>query len=78
MLSCKDVLDDLSDFIDGEVSPEMKKALEEHLAKCRRCSLTYSTTRKALRIVGEAGAFEIPIDMDTRLLAKLRELLARK
>jgi len=78
MLSCRHVLDELSNLIDGEVSPEVKKALEEHLAKCRRCSLTYSTTRKALLIVSDTGAFEIPVDMDARLREKVREILARR
>jgi predicted anti-sigma-YlaC factor YlaD len=76
MLNCRHVLDELSNFIDEDVTPELKRALEEHLAKCRRCSLVYSTTRKTLRIVSEVGAFEIPVDMDARLRLRLGELLA--
>jgi anti-sigma factor RsiW len=41
MLSCKHVFDELSNFIDGEVSTELKRTLEEHLAKRRRCSVVY-------------------------------------
>jgi anti-sigma factor RsiW len=76
MLNCKRVLAEISNYLDGEVSPELKKALEDHLADCHRCSLVYSTTRKTLRIVTESGAFEVPLEAHARLRARLAELLA--
>ncbi len=51
MLACKQVLAELSNYLDNEVSPELKRLLEEHLAKCHRCSLVYDTTRRTLKIV---------------------------
>jgi anti-sigma factor (TIGR02949 family) len=78
MLNCTHVLAELSNYLDGEVSPEMKQALEGHLAKCRRCSLVYNTTRKTLKIVTESGAFEVPLEVDARLRARLRAELAGK
>ncbi len=78
MLDCASVLAELSNYLDGEVSPSDKKALEEHLAKCRRCSLVYSTTRKTLKIVSEAGAFEVPLRTGTRLRKRLQELFAKR
>lgn len=76
MLDCGHVLAELSNYLDGEVSPEMKVALENHLGKCRRCSLVYSTTRKTLKVVSESGAFEIPIRAGMRLSARVHELMA--
>ena len=76
MLDCKQVLAELSNYLDGEVSPELKQAVEQHVAKCHRCSLVYDTTRKMLRIVTEAGAIEVPLGADARLRMLLRELLA--
>ncbi len=77
MLDCRHVLAELSNYLDGEVSPEVKHVLEKHLVKCHRCSLVYDTTRKMLRIVTEAGAIEVPLGADARLRMLLRELLAR-
>ncbi len=75
MLACKQVLAELSNYLDDDLSPELKHLLEEHLAKCHRCSLVYDTTRKTLRIVTEVGPYEIPLEVSARLHARLRELL---
>ncbi len=77
MYDCKHVLAELSNYLDDEVSPELKRLLEQHLAKCHRCSLVYDTTRKMLRIVTEAGPIEVPLGAEGRLRMLLSELLAR-
>ncbi len=76
MLNCRQVLAELSNYLDGEISLELRQALEAHLAKCGRCSLVYETTRKALRIVTEAGVLDIPVDVSARLHARLQAFLA--
>ena len=76
MTDCSQIISQLSDYLDGEVQPEMKRLVEAHLAKCRRCSLIYSTTRRTLNIVTECGTFAIPVSTGTRLQARLKELLA--
>jgi anti-sigma factor (TIGR02949 family) len=76
MLDCRQVITELSNYLDGDVSPELKQALDNHLAKCSRCSLIYSTTRKTLKIVTESGALELPPHVSARLHEKLRVLFA--
>lgn len=78
MLDCRQVLAELSNYLDAEVSPDVKQALERHLAKCHRCSLVYDTARKTLKIVCEAGPFELPSEVSGRLHARLRELFVGK
>ncbi len=78
MLDCKQVLAELSNYVDEEVSVELRATLEEHLARCYRCSLVYDTTRKTLKIVTEAGPFEVPLEASVRLYTRLRALLPGK
>jgi anti-sigma factor (TIGR02949 family) len=77
MLDCKQVLAELSNYLDGEVSPELKRALEQHLAACHRCSLIFDTTRKTLKIVTDVGPLEVPLEVSARLYARL-QLLGRR
>lgn len=76
MIDCSQIIAQVSDYLDDEVSPETRQMVEQHLAKCHRCSLVYSTTRRTLRIVTESGAFALPVAVGTRLHARLRELFA--
>lgn len=75
MIDCNQIMAQLSDYLDGEVSAHTRQMVEVHLAKCRRCSLVYNTTRWTLRIITECGAFAIPVSAGTRLHVRLKELL---
>lgn len=67
MVLCKTVIAHLSEYLDGEISPEWREKIESHLRGCRRCSAVYDSTRKMLVIVGDERTFEIPAGYSTRL-----------
>jgi anti-sigma factor RsiW len=75
MIDCKTFLANLSDYVDGEVSGEVRRALEEHVGRCRRCGVILDTTKKALKIVLDAEPFEVPLAVSARLYARLEEVL---
>lgn len=69
MLSCQDISERSSQYLDGELSPRQKLAFRFHLLLCRACGHyvdQLQTTRSALSIV--VGP-EIPAD----LLKKLQQ-----
>lgn len=76
MLDCKQVLDNLSDYIDGEGSGELRRAIELHLSRCGRCRVVFDTTGKMLKIVLDVDPFEVPLGVSARLYAKLEKVLA--
>jgi predicted anti-sigma-YlaC factor YlaD len=69
MLTCREVLEALSDYLDAGVAA-LRRDLEEHLAVCKTCRVIYDTSRRTLRIVTEAGTFDLPEEVSERLLAK--------
>jgi predicted anti-sigma-YlaC factor YlaD len=69
MVSCKKVIANLSNYLDGEVAPEIRQKIEKHLRGCHRCSAVYDSTRKMLMIVGDEQTFEIPVGYSERLHA---------
>ena len=69
MVTCKTVIANLSNYLDGELAPEMRQKIERHLRGCRRCSAVYDSTRKMLVIVADERTFEIPMGYSERLHA---------
>jgi anti-sigma factor (TIGR02949 family) len=75
VFSCDDVRGALSDYVDGDVSPELRRELERHLSECRTCQVLYDTTRKTLQIVTNVGSFEVPEAASERLVTKIMSRL---
>lgn len=76
MLSCRQVLAELSNYVDQEVTLELRRAIEEHLARCGRCWVVYDTTRKTLLLVAEHRPSATPLAVSERLHARLRSMFA--
>jgi len=76
MMDCKQVLANLSDYVDGAVSNQVRKALEEHIARCRRCRVVLDTTRRTLSLVLDIEPFEVPLAVSARLYTRLQEVLS--
>jgi anti-sigma factor RsiW len=70
--NCKHVWAQISDYIDGSVTPETKQAIERHLANCRHCSAVLDSTRNILTLVGDERTFELPVGFGERLHARLQ------
>jgi len=75
-MDCKEVLANLSCYIDGEGSVELRNALEEHISRCRRCRVVFDTTGRMLRIVTDVEPFEVPLSVSARLFARLEKVLS--
>jgi anti-sigma factor RsiW len=71
VFSCDDFRNGLSDLVDDEAARALREKLERHLAECRTCQVLYDSTRKTIRIVTDAGSWEIPKDVSDRLAAKI-------
>jgi anti-sigma factor (TIGR02949 family) len=75
VFSCEDVRTALSEYLDGNVSPELRRELERHLTECRTCQVLYDTTKKTLQIVTNVGSFEVPEAASERLVKRIMSKL---
>jgi anti-sigma factor RsiW len=75
VFSCEEVRSALSDYIDDDVSPGLRRELDRHLAECRTCQVLYDTTRKTLRLVTDSGSFEVPEAVSERLVNRILSAL---
>ena len=73
VLNCRHVWDQISDYIDGTVAPEVREAVERHLANCQHCSAVLDSTRNILVLVADERTFELPVGYSDRLHARLQQ-----
>lgn len=78
MVSCKTIIANLSEYLDGDASPETRRKIERHLQSCRRCSAVYDSTRKMLVITGDERTFEVPAGFSEKLHQFLEATLSKK
>jgi anti-sigma factor RsiW len=76
VLNCKHVWKEISNYIDDSVSPELREAIEEHLAHCRHCAAVLDSTRNILYLIADERTFELPVGYCERLHARLRKEMA--
>lgn len=69
MVTCEQVLQELSNFIDGDIDPSLRAEIEAHLRTCHRCSVLHDSLRKVMVIVADERTFEIPVGYSERLHA---------
>ena len=74
---CREVLDLLSDYVDGELAPETREALDRHLGACPPCEQFLRTFRTTREVCRESLAEEMPEELRSRLRAFLRENIRR-
>ena len=76
-MTCTDFLSQLTDYFDGQISPELLEEVREHLAGCSHCEVVLNTTRKTIEIYRGNDVFEMSTELRERLhsaiMAKCRE-----
>lgn len=72
-MRCKDLLEVLSDFVDGELEESLCADIEEHLKGCDPCRVVVDTTKKTITLFKENLPYEIPLEVKNRLQRVLRE-----
>lgn len=78
LLTCKDFLHELSDYLDENLDAEIRAKLERHITECPNCWVIADTTRKTIKIYRGMDACPIPSEVESRLMAALEKKLAAK
>ncbi len=71
-MNCREVVRQLSDYLDGQLESALARELEQHLAACRDCRILVSTPRKTIEIYCNAEPQPLPSGIHQRLMEALR------
>ena len=79
MLTCKEFLQELSDFLDDSVGPEQRAHLEEHITACPNCYVILDTTKRTIQVYKGAEPQPVPPEIHSRLMKAVdRQAAARR
>ena len=60
VVNCEHVWREVSNYLDGEVDPETRIAMELHFAQCKHCTAVLDGARNVVQLYGDDRVFELP------------------
>jgi anti-sigma factor RsiW len=72
---CQDLVAQINDYLDGDLSPERMTALERHLADCVCCTGFAASLRRAVHACRDSGQSTLPPAVRRRARARIAEIV---
>jgi predicted anti-sigma-YlaC factor YlaD len=75
MITCRDCVDLLMDYLEHSLDAEKQRHLDEHLASCPPCIHFLKSYRKCSELAGQLRdqRVQIPLELENRLKSFLRQ-----
>ena len=77
VVNCEDVWREISNYLEGDLEPELRLAMEEHIRGCQRCAAVLDGTRNVIQLYGDERMLEVPLGFSRRLQHRLEENMPR-
>jgi anti-sigma factor RsiW len=78
LLTCKEFLQELTDYLDEKTDAELRAKLERHITECPNCWVVCDTTKKTIQVFKGMKEYPIPEDVHVRLMAAVERKCAAK
>jgi hypothetical protein len=72
-ISCVEVWREISNYLDEEISQDLRERMETHFKVCAHCTAVLDGTRNVVGLVGDGKVFQMPIGFSKRLYKKIHE-----
>lgn len=73
MVNCEQVWREVSNYLEGEVDPALRSAMDEHFRTCARCKSVMEGTRNVVALYGDERMLDIPSGFSRRLKKRLTQ-----
>ncbi len=75
---CRELLEQLSRYIDNDLEPGERRALVNHLRRCPCCEEFADSLRRTVLVCQEAGRRKLPAEVRRRARNRIAELLQQE
>lgn len=76
VVNCEHVWREVSNYLEGEVDPALRVAMEEHFKGCKHCTAVLNGTRNVVQLYGDERLLEVPVGFSQRLQHRLAQQTA--
>ena len=76
-ISCQEVWREVSNYLEDDLTPELRARIEEHLKGCAHCSAIVDGTRNVVALVCSDRALALPEGFSKRLGERLTQFSKR-
>jgi hypothetical protein len=73
VVNCEHVWQEVSNYLEGELDPSLRAAMEAHFKECKHCTAVLDGTRNVIRLYGDDRLFEVPTGFSQRLQRRLAQ-----
>ena len=73
MLTCKQFLQELNDYLDDSLDAKLKAELEKHVKECPNCWVVCNTTEKTIKVFKGMEPQAVPEHIQSRLMVALEK-----
>jgi hypothetical protein len=77
-ISCREVLREISNYLEKDVPEGLRARLEAHFKSCNHCRAILDGTGNLLRLVGDGQAFDLPPRFSRRLQQRIADALKKR
>ena len=77
-LKCKNVWEHISEYLDQQLTAEVRAEIEKHLENCEVCSAILDSTRNVLILTADNRTYELPVGYSKRLHDRLEKAIRQK
>jgi anti-sigma factor RsiW len=71
-LSCQELVELVTDYFEGALSPDEQARFEAHAATCQGCGVYLEQMRATIRLLGRLSVDELPAGAEQELLEAFR------
>jgi hypothetical protein len=71
VVKCEEVWREVSNYLDSDVSPDLRAAIDEHVRGCKECKAVLDGTRNVINLYGDKRMLEVPLGFSHRLHRRL-------
>jgi hypothetical protein len=77
VVRCEQVWREISNYLENEVSPELRAAIEAHVVQCKHCTAVLDGTRNVINLYADDRLFELPAGFSSKWHRRLVEYIPR-